>query len=80
MTWSTFRQMADQPKKGGGKGGGGFPGFQQQARVPPGTYRVVLTVDGQDYSTTVRVEADPNVPQRGVAEDEPPFVDPRKIQ
>ena len=24
-----------------------------------GSYRIVLTVDGQDYSKTVRVEADP---------------------
>jgi photosystem II stability/assembly factor-like uncharacterized protein len=84
VTWSTFRQLTDQPKKGGGKGGGGggggFPGFQQQARVPAGTYRVVLTVDGQEFTTTVRVEADPNVPPRGVAEDEEPFVDPRKFQ
>ncbi len=50
--------------KGGGKGGqggGGKGGFGGQ-QAPAGLYRVVLTVDGQDLSTTVRIEADPNVP------------------
>ena len=29
------------------------------ADVPPGQYRVVLTVDGKEFSTALRIEADP---------------------
>jgi photosystem II stability/assembly factor-like uncharacterized protein len=40
--------------------------------APPGTYRVVLTVDGQDLSQGFRVENDPTLPARTViAEDQP---------
>jgi hypothetical protein len=51
------------PPQVGGKG----PGFQGAGPgfgtpVLPGTYRVVLTVDGQEYTQTVRVEADPVQP------------------
>jgi hypothetical protein len=28
-------------------------------QVPPGTYRVVLTVDGQEFTQPLRVELDP---------------------
>ncbi len=38
--------------------------------VPPGTYRVVLTVDGKDLSRTVQVEPDPNGPSSGLAAEE----------
>jgi uncharacterized membrane protein YgcG len=38
----------------GGRGGGGGG-----AAVGPGVYRVVLTVDGEEMTRTVRVEADP---------------------
>jgi photosystem II stability/assembly factor-like uncharacterized protein len=52
---------------GGGRGGfggpGGFGGGGQP--VPPGTYRVLLTVDGKEYSQTLRVEADPSAPTSG---------------
>jgi hypothetical protein len=30
--------------------------------VPPGIYRLVLTVDGQEFGRTIRVEADPTQP------------------
>ena len=30
--------------------------------MPTGTYRVILTVDGQEFAQTLRVEADPAVP------------------
>jgi len=43
---------------GGGGGGRGFGG----ATVPAGTYCVILTVDGKEYKQTVRVVADPNLP------------------
>jgi hypothetical protein len=32
-------------------------------------YRVVLTVDGQEYSQGLRVESDPSRPDTGIAED-----------
>lgn len=55
-------QQPGQPPSGfGGFGRGGFGGFGGQP-VPPGTYRVVLTVDGKEYSQVVRVESDPNYP------------------
>jgi photosystem II stability/assembly factor-like uncharacterized protein len=56
----------DQPRGPGGPGGfGGRP-------VAPGTYKVVLTVDGKELTQTVRVEADPSVPRSptGAEEDE----------
>ncbi len=51
-------------KGGGGKGkggfpAGGFPGGFGGRQVPPGEYRVVLTVDGREYSQTVRIEGEP---------------------
>jgi photosystem II stability/assembly factor-like uncharacterized protein len=58
----------------GGKGLGGRQGrpggFAARALVPPGEYRVVLTVDGQDFTQTVRVEADPNGPVPSTVADE----------
>ena len=40
---------------------------------------MVLTVDGQEFTTTLRLEADPNVPRSGTAEDDEPLLDFRKI-
>jgi photosystem II stability/assembly factor-like uncharacterized protein len=37
--------------------------------IPPGTYRVVLTVDGKEFMQTLRIEADPNAPTRIFAEE-----------
>jgi hypothetical protein len=51
VAWNATRQ-------GGGPGGGGFGG----RRVPAGTYRVVLTADGEEQSQPLRVEDDPNLP------------------
>jgi hypothetical protein len=36
------------------------PGGLLSQPVPPGTYRVVLNVDGQEFNQALRVEADPN--------------------
>jgi hypothetical protein len=47
-------------RRTGGLGGGGFGGGNRI--VAPGTYRVVLTVDGQAFTQTLRVDADPNLP------------------
>jgi photosystem II stability/assembly factor-like uncharacterized protein len=38
----------------------GFLGRVQT--VPPGLYRIVLNVDGKDYTQIIRVEPDPNIP------------------
>lgn len=48
----------------GGRQGGGAPvgGFAPGRAVAPGAYKVVLTVDGKTFNTTVRVENDPNSP------------------
>ena len=63
---------------GGGKGGPGGPAAIRP--IPPGTYRVVLFVDGQEFTSVVRIEADPNVPPRpDGADDEEQLIDPRKI-
>ncbi len=55
------QQLGQPPSGFGGFGRGGLGGFGGQP-VPPGTYRVVLTVDGKEYSQVVRVESDPNYP------------------
>ena len=52
-----------RPPAGGGRGGfGGRP-------VSPGTYRVVLTVDGKELAQALRVEADPDAPASLLAEE-----------
>ena len=38
--------------------------------MAPGNYRIVLTVDGKEYSQTVRVDPDPNLPPGQIAEEE----------
>jgi photosystem II stability/assembly factor-like uncharacterized protein len=49
----------------GGKGAAdqppplGVPGFAGGRAAPSGTYRVVLTVDGREFSQVLRLEADP---------------------
>src|SRR5205085_11998486 len=58
--------------KGGGKGKGqagkgaeeqppplGVPGFAGGRAAPPGSYRIVLNVDGREFSQVLRLEADP---------------------
>ena len=44
--------------------------FARLQPVPPGSYRVVLTVDGKDFTQTVRVEPDPNAPYLELAADD----------
>jgi hypothetical protein len=38
--------------------------------VPPGLYRVVLSVDGKDYTQTIRIEPDPNAPNIEIVADD----------
>ena len=47
---------------GGGAGGTGGGGFGRGRTVSSGTYRVVLTVDGKEYSQELKVISDPNLP------------------
>ncbi len=55
---------------GGGPGGGGFGGGGFGGRggggggrpAAPGTYRLVLTVDGKEYIEEIRLVSDPNLP------------------
>jgi len=55
----------ERPRQGGGGGGGGGGFGGNQAPVAaPGTYRVTLSVGGQDYTTTVRILADHWLGQR----------------
>jgi len=84
VTWNMSLPAKDGKGGGkGGKGGGGFGGggFGGAAfnQAPAGLYRVVMTVDGKQFSTTVRIEADPNVPARPNAGEVEPVIDVRKI-
>jgi hypothetical protein len=45
---------------GGGGGFGGGRGFGGQNAAAPGMYRIVLTVDGKEYTQSLKVEGDPN--------------------
>jgi photosystem II stability/assembly factor-like uncharacterized protein len=68
-TWDMTRPVEAGEKKevakkgggGGGKKGGGFDG-QPRRIVAPGEFRLVMTVDGVDYVTSLRIEGDPNAP------------------
>jgi photosystem II stability/assembly factor-like uncharacterized protein len=74
------RQGGEQPgggPPGGGPGGpggfgrGGFGrGFGGGQLAAPGMYRVVLTVDGKEFTQSLRVEADPSAPTSLIAEED----------
>jgi photosystem II stability/assembly factor-like uncharacterized protein len=76
VTWdlsgNVSRGPAEAQRGGGRRGGGGFASMFGGAgpSVPPGSYRIVLTVDGQEMSQSVRVEADPSRTGSGIAEGE----------
>jgi hypothetical protein len=55
---------------GGGFGGRGFGGGPGQAAVAAGTYRIVLTVDGEEHSQNLRVESDPVLAERWIVDEE----------
>ena len=64
-----FHRLAwDLTRAGGGTGGGpgGGGGVRFGSVVPAGTYRVVLTVDGKEFSQPVVVENDPNADPKAV--------------
>jgi hypothetical protein len=73
VAWDLRRTPTNPAPGAGGPGGGGRPGGGGGGRrfggpfgagAPPGMYRVVLTVDGKDYTQGLRLEGDPTqVPQ-----------------
>ncbi len=67
VTWDLTRPAARQPMQPGGRPGTGGLGGRP---VAPGTYRVVLSVDGQDFSAALAVEPDPTAPPGLLAENE----------
>ena len=55
---------------GGATGGGRGPsGFGGGGSVGPGMYRVVLDVDGREYAQSIKIEADPVIPNAIAAEE-----------
>lgn len=58
VAWDLTRPAPQAEEAMKTKKGAPSPGRQG---VPPGNYRVILTVDGQEISQSFRVEADPNV-------------------
>jgi photosystem II stability/assembly factor-like uncharacterized protein len=72
---SAPERRAQGPARGGQPGGqqrgGRGRGFQQAGRsVPPGTYLIVLSVDGAEYKQSLRVEGDAGAANPLLAEDE----------
>ena len=53
-----YKPAAGERGRGGGRGGGGPEG----PIVLPGTYTVSMEVDGQSYSSTVEIIAEPRRP------------------
>lgn len=66
ITWPLLRSSA-KPAAGSVPAGFMPPGSQ----VPPGMYRVVLTVDGQEYTQGIKVEADPVLSGSGAVTEGP---------
>ena len=64
--WSGDSRGNEPPplEGGGGFGGGGFGGGNQAPLAEPGVYRVTLSVNGDEYSTTVTVLEDIWLDQR----------------
>ena len=66
---------APEGQRGGGRGaGGGGGGFGRGGAggrgVAAGTYRIVLTVDGEQFTQALRVEGDPSSPTGLIATDD----------
>jgi photosystem II stability/assembly factor-like uncharacterized protein len=55
--WPLIRSTSRAPALGAAANQRGFGG--SGAPVPPGTYRIVLTVDGQEFTQPLKVELDP---------------------
>ncbi|HZT83399.1 MAG TPA: hypothetical protein VFA26_24425, partial [Gemmataceae bacterium] len=61
---------AGQRPGGGRPGGGRGPRGGAAPAVPPGMYRVVLTVDGKEQAQPLRVDADPSAPAGPITADD----------
>jgi uncharacterized membrane protein YgcG len=72
VTWNTA--MLQEGGRGGGGGGfgggGGGRGGFGGAQVPPGAYRVILTVDGQTHTQSFIIEGEGGLRGRGAGEEE----------
>jgi hypothetical protein len=55
--------------RGAGGPGGGFGRGGGLRGVAPGTYRIILTVDGEQFTQALRVEGDPAFPNGLIAQD-----------
>ena len=84
-TWDLARLPQGRPTGGGGAGGGrggagpgGPGGFGGGPAAQAGTYRIVLTVDGQEYTQGLTVVADPTVASSGISADQEEEFDERE--
>ncbi|HEV3204156.1 MAG TPA: PDZ domain-containing protein [Gemmataceae bacterium] len=66
----TPQEQAPRGGPGGFGGFGGRGGFGGGQQVPPGMYRVVLTVDGKEFTQGLRVEGDAGAPATIFADDD----------
>ncbi len=74
VTWDLRAGAGQRP------GGGRRPGRQGPQAAAPGMYRVVLTVDGKEYSQGLRVEPDPSLPPDTIAQDDDEENDPEAME
>jgi photosystem II stability/assembly factor-like uncharacterized protein len=77
VSWNMLAVQPAPPAQGAQARGprrrqGGF------ALAPPGMYRVVLTVDGKDFTQGLRLEADPTMPSNLIATEQGQGPPPRK--
>src|SRR5262249_25550641 len=72
VRWDLTRGAANRTPARDGRGSGRRPTQGTEAPRPllAGAYRVVLTVDGKEFTQTVRVEGDPGAPARILAEED----------
>jgi photosystem II stability/assembly factor-like uncharacterized protein len=72
VSWSLARAGRVQRGGGGAATGPRPTGGASPARpVEPGSFKVVLSVDGKDLVQSFRLELDPELPQPGLANDSP---------
>jgi S1-C subfamily serine protease/photosystem II stability/assembly factor-like uncharacterized protein len=81
VAWQLNRGSGDAIPRTGGAGGRGQGGGQGGGvLVPAGTYRVILTVDGKEFSQLAVVENDPNAIGTTIVAEEEEVVDNQNLQ